>query len=243
MRAAGANTDDAVMTTTDPIDTGPVSTSDLIALGRDREAIDAATRDSGNTERGEPVDGVQQLDEIIPLLGRVVDAIEPDQLGAATPCAGFTVSSVLEHMIAGASAFAPAFRGEDPPPAPPTGGDTIERWRRALADLLDAVHSPGAQERTLATPFGAMSGATFARYVAFDGLVHGWDLATATSQPYAPPADLVAAVDGFARQLLRPEMRDGDTFAAETEAPADASPVERLVAFSGRRVPRAEVQS
>ena len=30
-------------------------------------------------------------------------------------------------------------------------------------------------------------------------------------------------------------MRDGDTFAAETDARPDASPLERLVAFSGRQ--------
>jgi hypothetical protein len=31
-------------------------------------------------------------------------------------------------------------------------------------------------------------------------------------------------------------MRDGDTFAAETEAPPDASRLDRLVAFSGRQI-------
>jgi hypothetical protein len=47
----------------------------------------------------------------------------------------------------------------------------------------------------------------------------------------------VELASAYARQVLAPEMRDGDTFAAETEAPTDASPLERLVAFSGRRLP------
>jgi len=98
------------------------------------------------------------------------------------------------------------------------------------------LHSPGAQERTVTAPFGEVPVAAFARYTAFDGLVHGWDLSRATGLPYEPPDGLVAEVDAFARQFVQPQMRDGDTFAAETEAGPDATPLERLVAFSGRQI-------
>jgi hypothetical protein len=50
------------------------------------------------------------------------------------------------------------------------------------------------------------------------------------------PDDVVAAVDEFARAALSAEMRDGDTFKAETNPSAGASRLERLVAFSGRMV-------
>jgi uncharacterized protein (TIGR03086 family) len=110
------------------------------------------------------------------------------------------------------------------------------RFQVALSALLDAVQSPGALDRTIDTPFGPMPGAVFARLVAFDGLIHGWDLATSTQQAWDPPADLVMEVDAFARQAIAPEMRDGDTFAQEATAPPDASPLLRLVAFSGRTV-------
>jgi hypothetical protein len=36
--------------------------------------------------------------------------------------------------------------------------------------------------------------------------------------------------------IIAPEARDGDTFAAEVTPPADASPIQRLVAFTGRAV-------
>lgn len=191
------------------------------------------------------MDGVEQLDEIIPTLQDVVDGITAHQLDDRTPCANFTVAGVLEHMIGGATAFAPEFRGEAAPAAAgaSTGdGTPQERFRRAMADLSDAVHTPGAQDRTIAAPFGEVPGSMFARYVAFDGLVHGWDLATTTDQVYAPSEGLVAEVDAFARQLLGPEMRDGDTFAAETEAPPGASQLEQLVAFSGRHIPEEDNQ-
>ena len=101
---------------------------------------------------------------------------------------------------------------------------------------MGAIRSPGALDRTVAAPFGEMPGEAFARFVVLDGLVHGWDLATATGQTYAPSAALVAAADGFARQAIAPEMRDGDTFAAAVAPPAGATPIEALAAFTGRNI-------
>ena len=178
-----------------------------------------------------------QLARILPVVSDVVDGIRPTQLDDPTPCTEFTVRDVLDHMLVLGGTFAYAFRGEEPPeiraPAP-NGQVPAAEFRRTMDDLLDAVTSPGAMARTVSSPFGEMPGETFARLVAFDGLVHGWDLASSTGQDYHPPADVVAAVDQFARGALRDEMRDGDTFKAATAAPPDASQIEKLVAFSGR---------
>jgi uncharacterized protein (TIGR03086 family) len=70
--------------------------------------------------------------------------------------------------------------------------------------------------------------------VAFDGLIHGWDLASSTGLDYELPPAVIAAVDEFARGALTSQMRDGDTFKEATTAPKDATQMERLVAFSGR---------
>ncbi len=107
-------------------------------------------------------------------------------------------------------------------------------FREVMAELLDAVKSEGAMGRTLSTPMGEMPGETFARLVAFDGLMHGWDLASSTGQTFDVPPAVVASIDEFARGALTPEMRDGDTFKEATVAPDDATQLERLVAFSGR---------
>jgi uncharacterized protein (TIGR03086 family) len=205
-------------------------TNDLITLGRDREAVAAAL--------GGAMDGVQQLEQIAPMLGAIVSNITEADLARPTPCAKFAVADVLEHMIGGASAFAPGFRGDGSAPNPPTDGSVIERWNAAMGTLMDAVHTDGAQDNKITSPFGEVTGAYFARYVALDGITHAWDLATATGERFDPPAALVAEVDAFARELLGPDVRDGDTFAAATEPPSDATPIERLVAFTGRTVRR-----
>ena len=80
-----------------------------------------------------------------------------------------------------------------------------------------------------------MPGETFARFVVLDGLVHGWDMAMATGQPYEPSDALVADVEAFAQGALAP-LRDGTTFAEPVEPPPSATPIERLAAFTGRRV-------
>ena len=186
------------------------------------------------------MEGNEQLEVIIPMLKQVRAGIRPEQLDASTPCASFTVSGVLDHMAGLASAYAPAFRGDPAPsdggPSAPGDNDRTARFQLAMDALLDAVQSPGALQRTINTPFGPMPGSMFARLVAFDGLIHGWDLATSTDQTWDPPEDVVAEIDAFARQAITPEMRDGDTFAQETHAPPDATPLRRLVAFSGRTI-------
>ncbi|MCU1447833.1 MAG: hypothetical protein JWP02_3 [Acidimicrobiales bacterium] len=175
---------------------------------------------------------LSQLGQLAPLLAGVVGGISVDQLDRPTPCAAFTVRGVLEHMIGGATMFAAAYRGE--PATAPDVGDVLAGFGPALADLGAAISAPGALDRTVAAPFGEVPGETFARFVVLDGLVHGWDLATATGQTYGPPAELVAAVDEFAHHTLDP-LRDGQTFAAAVEPAEDASPIERLVAYTGRR--------
>jgi len=183
------------------------------------------------------VEPVEQLSYILPTVSDVVDGIQEAQLDAQTPCVAFTVRDVLEHVLVLGGAFACKFRGDEAPEIQPpalNGRVPAAEFRTTMADLLDAVRSPGAMERTISSPVGEMPGETFARLVAFDGLIHGWDLASSTGQTYEPLAAVVAAVDQFARAAIGDEMRDGDTFKAATSAPADATELEDLVAFSGR---------
>ena len=180
------------------------------------------------------MDTLTQLDRLGGPLGGVVAGITPDQLDNQTPCTEFTVRGVLEHMVAGATMFTAAFTGEAP--GEPQLDDVLGAFEPTIGTLLAAMHAPGALERTISAPFGEVPGETFARFVVLDGLVHGWDMAVATGQPYDPPDDLVAEADAFARQTLD-GLRDGDTFAAAVEPSADATPIERLAAYTGRRRP------
>ena len=188
----------------------------------------------------------EQLAVILPTIIDIVDRIGADQLSDPTPCADFDVQGVLDHMIGLGSTFVPAFLGEtaaDGPgsdafatPSTPSGQVPAAQFRAVMTRLLASVNAPGAMDRMIDAPFGTVPGSVFARFVAFDGLIHGWDLAVSTGQVYELPDDVVADVSGFAREALTPDMRDGDTFAAQTTAPDGANALVQLVAFSGRVV-------
>ena len=179
------------------------------------------------------MDPLAQLDLLAPQLAGVVAGITPADLARPTPCADFDVRGVLEHMIGGATLFAAAYRGETP--AEPDTSDPLAAFGPALGELGSAITAPGALDRTVASPFGDVPGETFARFIVLDGLVHGWDLATATGQPYDPPAALVDAASEFAQEALD-HLRDGEAFGPEVQPPAGATPIERLAAFTGRRI-------
>jgi uncharacterized protein (TIGR03086 family) len=207
--------------------------AELIGLGRDREAIALAIGEDLTNLRGGIMDTRTQLEQLGPVLAGVVDGIQPEHLDLPTRSTAFTVRGVLEHMVGGATMFTAAFRGEEP--GEPQLDDVLSAFGPTLGNLVEAMQSSGALDRTIAAPFGEVPGDTFARFVILDGLVHGWDMATATGQSYDPPADLVEAASSFAEATLDP-LRDGESFAEAKEAPADATPIERLVAYTGRAV-------
>ena len=181
----------------------------------------------------------EQLSHILPACTDLVDRIQVMQMNDPTPCEEFTVHDVLDHMMVLGGTFTYLFRGEEPPELTPPGvygWVPSKEFREVMDDLFGAITSPGALERTIESPMGTMDGETFARLIAFDGLVHGWDLATATGQRLVLPAEVVEAVTSFARGALSDDMRDGDTFKQPTDAGPSAGAIEQLAAFSGRTV-------
>ncbi len=189
---------------------------------------------------GNDMGPIEQLSYILPTCSSLVDHIQTMQMNDPTPCEEFTVHDVLNHMMVLGGTFTYAFRGDEAPELSPPGvygWVPSKEFREVMDDLLEAVKSPGAMERTVETPLGPMDGETFARLVAFDGLVHSWDLATATGQRLALPAEVIDAVAAFANEALTDDMRDGDMFKRATDAGPSAGPIDRIAAFSGRTVP------
>jgi len=180
---------------------------------------------------------IEQLDTLIPTFSGLAGQVTAEDLERPTPCAGWQVRDLLNHIAGGAPVFAALFRGEGARPFPDDdqlGDDPSAAVRAALGEFDAAVRSPGAMERTVASPFGEMPGDTFARLAAFDLMVHSWDLATALGQQLELGDELVQEVDTFARSAI-PEERAPQMFAPAVEPRSGASRLECLVAFSGRQ--------
>ena len=192
-------------------------------------------------EPDDGVDGGAQLGEIVPRLGALVAQVRPADMALATPCAGWTTRDLLNHVVGGATMFADAFGGaplRDISGRLPdvVGDDPAAAFTAAAERFGAAAGQPAAMERVLPLPWGAMRGRTFLRFAAFDLLVHAWDLATTLETPLEIPEDLVVEVDGFARQVLGGWPRDDVNFRAAAPDVPGATPLERLVAFTGRAV-------
>jgi uncharacterized protein (TIGR03086 family) len=151
-----------------------------------------------------------------------------EKLDARTPCDDWDVRTLLNHMLETERYFVSSARGEDaslPGPIPPAtlSDDPAADFEAARRDMLDTYAEAGAIEKT-----GPALGVAFS-----DLLVHGWDLARATGQDETMPAGLAAAAYGLVHGKFTDEQRKG-IFKPEVPIGDDASPQERLLAYTGR---------
>ncbi|MEV6299791.1 TIGR03086 family metal-binding protein [Actinoplanes sp. NPDC051861] len=138
-----------------------------------------------------PLDLDPPVRQIRALLLGVADS----DLTAPTPCPGWPVAALLDHLMGLSFAFTQAARkrteapGTDGPPPQPSADHLSPHWRSRLPVLLEelstAWRDPAAWTGT-AQAGGVTLPATAMGIVAVDELVmHGWDLARATGQDYA----------------------------------------------------------
>lgn len=124
-----------------------------------------------------------------------------------TPCAGWSVADVVDHVVAGNHLFRAVLRGEDPPASSPpetSKGDRVEAYRRSAGPLLEAFRQPGAMEKVVKVPFGTVPGAVALHLRVTELLVHGWDLARATRQPATFPERVAGEELAFPLPPCRP---------------------------------------
>ena len=174
------------------------------------------------------------------MVARVAD----DELGAATPCPSYTLGDLIEHVGGLALAFTAAANKErggyaDMAPAGDAsrlGGDWRIRIPGDLAALARAWGQPGAWAG-LTRIAGSDAPAGVIGLAAADELVvHGWDIARATGQPYACEPELLEAARTFLAQFASPDAPAGPDvpFGPSRELPGDAPPLDRVIALAGR---------
>ena len=171
----------------------------------------------------------------------VLAAVEPDQLGAETPCASWKVSDIVNHVVGGQYFFRAAMEGEAPSGEPPdfASGDYLARFEEGSSGAVAAFQADGAMDRTVTLPFGQMPGSAFLGLAATDTFVHGWDIAKATGQSTDLDPELASQLLAGARMAIQDSFRGPDgaaPFGPEQQAPAGASAADELAAFLGRTV-------
>jgi uncharacterized protein (TIGR03086 family) len=174
-------------------------------------------------------------------LEKIITGVRADQLDAATPCTEWTVRDLLAHIVAVNKKYTGIALGDPWEPGVPIvglGDDPARAYHDTIIPLLEAWQQPGALHRELELPVGRRS-AELALWVHLrETLVHGWDLAAATSQRASFDDEVVEASLAHAQQMdPAPAARPaGLGFTDAVDAPASAQPIIRLAAFFGRDV-------
>ena len=163
-----------------------------------------------------------------------VAQVAPDAWDDATPCADWTARDLVGHVVQTQGMFL-GFVGNEPGAIPDVGVDPSGAWDAARARMqaeLDDAERAGAEFDGF---FGRSTlEAAVDRFLCFDLVVHGWDLARATGLDESiDPAD-VARVQAGA-EAFGDAMRGPRAFGPAIEPPPGADAQTRLLAFLGRR--------
>ena len=183
------------------------------------------------------------LDQGLDFFTSIVARLGEDDWGRPTPCAGWTARDLLGHLATSIRVGISLMQGRPPafPDAARPGdlveGDPVEFWRgtvgqaRAVlrsADLTLAMETPLSQTVADALVIPVI-----------DLYVHAWDLGAAAGIDVEIPADVTDYAHAYIDPLPDEVMRgEGRAFGPQTPVPAGATPTERFIAWTGRRLPQ-----
>jgi uncharacterized protein (TIGR03086 family) len=219
------------------------------------------TDTSRSTTAARPLEGTLPADDprlafakAVALAGGVLDGVQPEQLDLPTPCPDVDVRTLQRHLVMVLQRVAAAGRGIPPfewPTEPQLADDEVRGAWDAAAHDIAAVWTDDVLERTIALPWTTLVGAAVLAIYTNEVTVHTWDLATATGQRPAWDPDVLAVCEAAIHAELpdaeRRAMWDAvaaqlpsgvpwaDPFADAVDVPADASAIDRLVAWNGRQ--------
>jgi uncharacterized protein (TIGR03086 family) len=186
---------------------------------------------------------LELLQRVVDETTRVVGNLSEADLGAASPCAGWTVRDVVNHITGGATMFALSVEQGSVPDdelgrlmgGDNLGDEPLGAWQRAATRAMEAFEAPGAMDKIVTLPFGEMPASVALGIAVFDVLTHAVDIASSTGQ-CINDVDLVETALGMGRQMVTAELRQPGVFDPEQPVAADAPAETRLLAFAGRRV-------
>ncbi|WP_437344907.1 TIGR03086 family metal-binding protein [Streptomyces tubercidicus] len=165
----------------------------------------------------------------------LVAAVRTENLALPTPCAGWTVRQLLDHMV-WENLMATSI-AEGTPRTDHTADHLGDDHRAAFADSVDAARTAFTGSGMLHRTYGPYEapGAMIVQQVVVELLAHGWDLARAIGAPTGLAPETAAETLAAARRIYGAAPRtEGSSFAPERPAPPGASATDRLAAFLGR---------
>jgi uncharacterized protein (TIGR03086 family) len=185
--------------------------------------------------------------DIEPATRHMADLVRgvPDELlDAPTPCPAYTLGDLLDHVGGATLAFTGAAKktfGDETSQGPSgdasrLGTDWRTRIPRDLAALAEAWRDPAAWTGTTQAGGIELPGEVAGLVVLDELVIHGWDIARASGQPYDCEPTLLEALYGFVAQFSEPGQeaaREG-LFGPVVAVREDAPLLDRVIGLTGR---------
>lgn len=187
-----------------------------------------------------PDPGVELLERALVYTRGTLLRVRPEHLDRATPCAGWSLDALLDHMDDTLDAFAEGAGGAVALTPPRRALDVrVAGLQVKACTLLGTWAAPGTPD---VVDVGGLPVPTSVvlRAAALEITVHGWDVARATGHDAPVPEGLARGLLVAASELVDPADRGG-RFAAPLVPTLTAGPAERLLAFLGRRVDQTDL--
>ena len=176
-------------------------------------------------------------------MAELVRAVPDSMLDDRTPCPDYSLGDLLDHVGGFALAFtAGAHKDTEAAAAQASSGQAARLeagWRDRIARDVNALgeawHDPAAWSGV--TTVGVELPAEVAGLFALDELVvHGWDVARASRQPYDCDEASLQALHGLVTQLADPQVAPNRSglFGPVVEVAADQPLLDRVIGLTGR---------
>jgi uncharacterized protein (TIGR03086 family) len=177
-------------------------------------------------------------------MAELISGVPDELLDGPTPCPKYRLGDLVEHVGGLAQAFTAAATkagGEAGSQAPSGDASRLpDDWRTRIPRDLDAMAAAWREPEawTGMTQAGGVDlPGEAAGIVALDELViHGWDVARASGQPYDCDEPSLEAVHGFVAQFSAPGQEEarGNLFGPVVPVPEDRPLLDRVVGLTGR---------
>jgi uncharacterized protein (TIGR03086 family) len=178
-------------------------------------------------------------EEALRATGTLVDGVADRQLDLPTPCDGWSVRELLNHVVSGNLWAAELATGKsiadvgDRLDGDTLGADAPSAYHASAALAVAAFNAPGAMDAPCAVSYGPVPGSVYCGHRILDVVIHGWDLAKATGQDTTLAPGLIDAVTA----IVTPQMdmiASSGMFGTTVAIANDADAQTRLLSQLGR---------
>jgi uncharacterized protein (TIGR03086 family) len=186
------------------------------------------------------MDSVTLFQRAVDQTGRIVAAVDINNLPATSPCTEWDTRQLLNHTIATVEMFD---RAAQALPFDPSeyerdciGSDPGASYEAKASNLRDTLSKPESLTGNWTMPFGETPGPMAISIATMEVFQHGWDVARATGQQADFDPDVTEAAFATARMMPAEMVRVPGVFGPEQDCPDGAPAHDQLAAFLGRQV-------